>query len=333
METAMEFISAQASRIISIFSSIQLVDVIDMLLLAYVLYKGFKLIRETRALQLVTGIFIIIVLYALSAAFHLKVMTYLFTNFFQVGLIAVIVVFQPELRRVLERVGRADVKPAFSEFLYSEDEVQKWSKAISEIADAVSRLSQGLIGAHKNDGETRPAAVTQKDNKPKPVGALIVIAHGDDPEGKITGGTVLDCEVTESILTTIFFVGTSLHDGAVIIKDARVHSAGCFLPLPKRETTVSRNYGSRHRAAIGMSEQSDAIVIVVSEETGAISIARNGQIQSGLSKGELESYLRKEILPEDGRGGGIIGRIKSWRKESRNGGSDKRESEEKQAAD
>lgn len=329
----MEFISAQASRIISIFSSIQFVDVIDMLLLAYVLYKGFKLIRETRALQLVTGIFIIIVLYALSAAFHLKVMTYLFTNFFQVGLIAVIIVFQPELRRVLERVGRTDVRSVFTSSIYSEDAAQKWSKTISVIAEAASLLSQGKIGAHKNDDKTRPNKETSEENRPKPVGALIVIERRNALGEQIASGTVLDCEATVSILTTIFFVGTSLHDGAVIIRDARIHAAGCFLPLPEREETVSRNYGSRHRAAIGMSENSDAIVVVVSEETGAISVAKDGQIKSGLSKTELENYLRKEILPEDGRGGGIIGRIKSWRKESRNGGSDKRESDEKQAAD
>ena len=263
---------------------------------------------KKRNLQLYTYIVIVAMAVLFALSFLIEPSELGFYVYFALTILTVLglMLFISDINRHIFRLSLK--RKSFRENLADHYGSEDLRKSVSEIVKSCLRLS-------KTD-----------------TGALIVLADHMSDE-ILDSGIKINSEITAELIETLFFPKTPLHDGAVIIKDARVHSAGCFLPLPKRETTVSRNYGSRHRAAIGMSEQSDAIVIVVSEETGAISIARNGLIQSGLSRDELESYLRKEILPEDGRGGGIIGRIKSWRKESRNGGSDKRESDDKQAAD
>ncbi len=294
MDVGIGNVGSLLSRIMSIFASIQFVDVIDMLLLAYILYKGFKLVRETKALQLVTGIVIVVAIYAISAALKLKVMSYLLENFFQVGLIAIVVVFQPELRRVLERVGRTNVKSVFAPGMHSEDLVQSWSDTIDVLGEAVSQLSDTATGA------------------------LIVIERTNRLGEQIENGTVMDCIPSVPTLGSIFFPKTPLHDGAVVIRDARIIAAGCFLPTPQKEERINKQLGSRHRAAIGMSETSDAIIIVVSEETGTVSIAENGELTRGYTKDRLVAYLRSKLIPDTGRDINIIGILKSG-KERKNG--------------
>ncbi len=288
-----------ASKIISVFASIQFIDVIDMLLMAYILYKGFKLVRETKAQQLLTGIIVVVVIYAVSAALQLKMMSYLLQNFFQVGLIALVVVFQPELRRVLERVGRTNVKSVFGGTGYhADDTTQNWADAIEVIGEAVSQLSDSATGA------------------------LIVIERTNRLGEQIENGTVMDCIPSVPTLGSIFYPKTPLHDGAVVIRNARIIAAGCFLPTPAKEERINKQLGSRHRAAIGMSENSDAIIIVVSEETGTVSIAENGELTRGYTKERLVQYLRSKLLPENNRDINIISILKSG-KERKDGGKKK----------
>lgn len=293
-QRVLDYLANFSSRIISVFHTIQVTDIIDIVLVAFILYKGIKLIRETKAQQLIVGIIIVLAIYGVSVALNLKVMTFLFGNFFQVGLIAIVVVFQPELRRVLERVGRANVRTVFNSGMRDEDLMQRWEKTINIIGDAASQLSDTATGA------------------------LIVIERTNRLGDQIETGTVLDCLPSVAAFGTIFFPKTPLHDGAVIIRDAMIHAAGCFLPAPQKEDRIDKQLGSRHRAAIGMSENSDAIIIVVSEETGTISIAENGDLTRGYTKERLIEYLRTRIIRDNQHDVNITG-ILRYGKELING--------------
>ncbi len=302
METAIETMTDIFSRIASVITSIQFFDVIDMLLLAFIIYKGFKIVRETKAQQLITGILIILLLYAVASPYvlNLRVISYLLQNFLQVGLIAIVIVFQPELRRVLERVGRANVKSVFNSGYRADNTTQNWSDTINVIGEAVRQLS---------------------DTK---TGALIVIERTNRLGEQIENGTVMDCIPSVPTLGSIFFPKTPLHDGAVVIRNARIIAAGCFLPTPQKEERINKQLGSRHRAAIGMSENSDAIIIVVSEETGTVSVAENGELTRGYTKDSLTQYLRTKLIPDANHNINITGILKSG-KERKNGRRKKEE--------
>ncbi len=280
----MEYITDMLSRFVSTVSSIDIKDVIDMILLTYCVYKGIKLVRETKAQQLLVGILIVVVVYIVVSELELKAMSYLLQNFFQVGLIALVVVFQPELRRILERVGRTNIRSLniFNDGYRADNATQNWSDAIDVIGEAASQLSESTTGA------------------------LIVIERKIRLGEQIDTGTVMDCIPSVATLGSIFFPKTPLHDGAVIIRNARIIAAGCFLPTPQKEETINKQLGSRHRAAIGMSENSDAIIVVVSEETGTISIAENGELTRGYTHERLVKYLKSQIIPEKSQNEGNL---------------------------
>lgn len=298
----MDYIANFMSRLVSIISTVGIVDIIDMLILAFIIYKGIKIVRETKAQQLITGVVIIVAIYLISSAFELKVMSFLLENFLQIGILAIVIVFQPELRRILERVGRANVKSLkIINDPHSDNTYQHWTNAIDAIGEAVSQLSDTTTGA------------------------LIVIEREIRLGDQIDTGTILDCIPSVSTLGTIFFPKTPLHDGAVIIRDARIIAAGCFLPTPQKEETINKLLGSRHRAAIGMSENSDAIVIVVSEETGTVSVAENGELTRGYTKERLISLLRSKLIPEKGQGESKLFEIIKSGKERLNGRKNKKD--------
>ena len=299
----MEYITDMLSRFVSTVSSIDIKDVIDMILLTYCVYKGIKLVRETKAQQLLVGILIVVAVYIVVSELELKAMSYLLQNFFQVGLIALVVVFQPELRRILERLGRTNIRSLniFNDGYRADNATQNWSDAIDVIGEAASQLSESTTGA------------------------LIVIERKIRLGEQIDTGTVMDCIPSVATLGSIFFPKTPLHDGAVIIRNARIIAAGCFLPTPQKEETINKQLGSRHRAAIGMSENSDAIIVVVSEETGTISIAENGELTRGYTHERLVKYLKSQIIPEKSQNEGnlftkLIGRKdkKDARKKQKN---------------
>ncbi len=262
------------NAIVNVFSSITIVDILDMVLLAIILYFVIKLIKETRAEQLIKGIAFFAVALFLLNQFELKVMSVISDTFFNVGIIMFIVMFQPELRRALEKVGRTKMVKPISLFETTDIDETGCASAISQIALACEKLSRTATGA------------------------LIVIERQTKLGEQIETGTIIRAVPSEELFRNIFFPNTPLHDGAVIIRDNLIYAAGCFLPKPQKEELINKELGSRHRAAIGMSEVSDAIVIIVSEETGIISIAENGVLERGFDRDKLTVYLRNKLLPE-----------------------------------
>ncbi len=261
--------------LLNVLKTIQIIDVIDILLLTYIVYKAIKLIRETRAGQLIKGIMLLLITYVLCNLFEFKAITFILKKAIDVGLIAILIMFQPELRRVLEKVGRTSV----SQFNMFGDNSQlissQWISAIDEICQACEELSATTTGA------------------------LIVVERKTKLGEQINTGTLLNAMPTKELFGNIFYPKTPLHDGAVIIRDGIVLAAACFLPKPEREELINKKLGSRHRAAIGMSENSDAIIIVVSEETGIISIAHNGELTRNYNKVTLKNYLTAQIIPSN----------------------------------
>jgi diadenylate cyclase len=257
---------------LSILSTLKFIDVVDVAILAYFIFILLKLIRETRAGQLIKGIVLLVAGYFLSEFFGLKTVTYILKKTLDIGLIAMIILFQPELRRVLEKAGRTKFDVRMLGLGQSSDEkTQMWNPAIVAVCDSCVELSATMTGA------------------------LIVIEREVRLGEQIETGTILNATPSKEVLGNIFYPKTPLHDGAVIIRDGIILAAACFLPKPQKDEQINKRLGSRHRAAIGMSENSDAVVIVVSEETGQISVAMNGVLTRDYTHDKLKSLLEKEI--------------------------------------
>ena len=239
-------------------------DVLDIAVLSVLIYKGCQLLLETRAVGLVKGILAIVAAYVIAKVFQMKTLIFVLDHAFSMGVLAIIILFQPEIRRTLERVGHME----FLERQTGNQEVlaKRNSHAINVICDACRKLSDERTGA------------------------LIVIERRTKL-GEHINGTVLCAVPSEKFFDTIFYNGTPLHDGAVIMRGGLIYAAACFLPTASKEETVDKALGARHRAAIGMSENSDAVIIVVSEETGKISVAENGLLKEDFSIFDLRPYL------------------------------------------
>lgn len=254
------------------FPNIGFMDLIDILIVAYIIYKIVFYIKETRAWVLFKGIIVIVVFTAVAFVLKLNTILWILSNTISVGIMALIVVFQPELRKALEQLGKGKLFTAFSklDFQDKSEEDKGWNKTVDEILKAADKMS---------------AAKT---------GALILIEQSVPLGDHERTGIPIDAIVTSQLLINIFEHNTPLHDGAVIIKNNRVAAATCFLPLTE-SNSVSMELGTRHRAAIGVSEVSDAYVIVVSEETGAVSMARSGVLYRNLSIETLRSMLSSPV--------------------------------------
>lgn len=237
-------------------------DILDVVIVAVLLYQLLKLIRGTQAAQLLVGLGVIIALGLAAQVLNLRLLQFIFAYGGQAIVIAAVILFQPELRRALDQVGRLG---AVRSLLGQHSGVQA-ERSIDEVIRAASSLSE------------------------RKTGALIVFERETGLENISTTGVRIDGEVTAEMLATIFMPGTSLHDGAVIIRNARLIAAGCVLPLAETIPGVGR-MGTRHRAAVGLTLQSDAVVLIVSEETGLISVAREGRITRGLDAKGLRSML------------------------------------------
>lgn len=252
----------------SIMMSIKITDIIDISVVAYLLYVLLGYIKKTRAQQLFRGILLLIAFFLLSEIFNLSLLNWLFTRLITVGLIAVVIVFQPEIRRGLEQLGRRGILNRQLRNLGNEDIYA----AVHRLVDAVDDFSS-----------TR-------------TGALIVIERETMLNDIIETGVVIDAEMSVRLLGNLFYEGSPLHDGAVIIRGVKVYAASCVLPLTERQE-IGKNLGTRHRAALGLSEVTDAFVIVVSEETGAISVAQNGEFRRFLDLKTLEKMLLDIYIP------------------------------------
>ncbi len=258
---------------LSVISTFKPIDVLDVLILTYVIYLLLKLIRETRAGQLVKGIIFLVAGYFVSKAIGLKVVSYLLQNALSMGVLAMIILFQPELRRALEKAGRSKFGIRLFGLGQNSDELkQKWVPAIDAICDSCVELSASCTGA------------------------LIVVERQVRLGEQIETGTILNATPSKEVFGNIFYPKTPLHDGAVIMRDGIILAAACFLPKPAKDALINKKLGSRHRAAIGMSENSDAIVIVVSEETGQISVAINGELTRDYTHEKLKVLLEEQIF-------------------------------------
>jgi diadenylate cyclase len=247
------------------------VDYVEIIILTCLMYVVIRFVRETQAAQLLKGIFLIIVVALLLQGLDFRVLGVFGATIINVGAIAAIIMFQPELRRVLEKMGRTQIVKSFA--LNFDAEPQKLSNSIEQIASACVSLSR------------------------KATGVLIVMERETKLGEQIATGTVLNAIPSEALFGNIFFPNTPLHDGAVIVRGGLVLAAGCFLPKPQKEELISKDLGSRHRAAIGLSEISDAVVIIVSEETGTISIAADGKLTRGFDYEKLHTCLVEAIMP------------------------------------
>jgi len=259
------------SNIMRFLSTVKMNDIVDIAIVAFLIYNAIRLIRETRAEQLIKGIFVLVIILQLSSWFGLNTMEYILQNTMQFGFLALLVMFQPELRRALEQMGRSNIGKIFN--VNTREEMLVY--AIDEIARAVDSLSKNKIGA------------------------LICIERMTKLGDIVKTGTALDALVSGELLVNIFVPNTPLHDGAVVIAGNKILAAACILPLT-HSNNLSRELGTRHRAAIGLSETCDAVVVVVSEETGRISMARNGDLTRNLTTDILKKALGKLMSPDKG---------------------------------
>ncbi|NLW52499.1 MAG: TIGR00159 family protein [Tissierellia bacterium] len=250
-------------------STVQIKDVIDILVISYFIYKLIMLVKETRAEQLIKGFIGVLIIAGISSALNLYTLNWVISNIFTVGMILIIVVFQPELRRAFEKLGRSNKLLSFTKIKGEQSTFKT-----EEITSAIASLSRQKIGA------------------------LIVIENTVGLSDIAETGTFINGSVSSELLINIFIPNTPLHDGAVIIKDDKIVAAGCFLPLTN-DTTLSKELGTRHRAAIGMSEKSDAFIIVVSEETGIISVVQDGIISRYMDSESLKDTLYNLFIKMD----------------------------------
>lgn len=260
-------------------------DAVDILIVAVILYYLIKIVRETRAMQLLKGLAILGIAFILSIALKLTALNYILSTTLQFGVFAVIVIFQPELRNILERIGRVKVGKLID--LNNSDSTASMQDAIAAVSLAAANMSA-----------TR-------------TGALMVFERETRLGEYISTGTLLDARISSRLLENIFVPNTPLHDGAVIMRGDKIITAGCLLPLTANNN-LSKDLGTRHRAAIGLSEVTDAAIIVVSEETGKISIALNGSLTRNLNEESLKKALTK-ILSKRQQSAETLGKIKFWR--------------------
>ncbi len=267
------------TSIYSVLRTMHPVDFVDIALLSYLIYYVFKFIRETRAGPLFKGIVFLLVAYAVSKAIELKAIPYLLEATFDIGILALLIIFQPEIRRAVEKLGHTQFGLKSLGFGSSSDEkTAKWETAIQAICDSCVELSASCTGA------------------------LIVIEQKTKLGEQIENGTIVNATPSKELFGNIFYPKTPLHDGAVIMRDGMILAAACFLPKPQKEELINKQLGSRHRAAIGMSENSDALVIVVSEETGQISVAENGNLTRNFTRDKLQHLLTERLIPKPADG-------------------------------
>lgn len=247
-------------------------DALDILVVTFIIYSAVKLVRETRAGQLVKGLLILVAVYLMAWYLDLTMLNELLNYFFQFTVVAFLVIFQPEIRRALEQVGRSGKNLPFGG-RDREEENSQTRRAINAVADACMNLQRLRMGA------------------------LIVFERETKLGEIIDTGTIVEAKPSAPIIGNIFFNKAPLHDGAMIIRDGVVYAAGCILPLTSNDS-VSVDLGTRHRAALGMSENSDAVVVVVSEETGQVSIALNGILTRNYTRETLVNELESLLLEE-----------------------------------
>lgn len=264
METILDFFKDS----IAMLPTIKVMDVIDIVVVAFIIYAMFMMIQTTGAARIAKSVIFILVLAALTDLLHMYLLNYILDMILEIGLIVLVVIFQPEIRRILEKIGGRSIH----ELLLSREEERDIDRVIKQTVTACEFMSK------------------------EKTGALIVFENKDSLIDHVKSGTKIDAQVTTELLRNIFFTKAALHDGAVIISKDRLAAAGCVLPLTQNRK-IDTDLGTRHRAGIGMSEAADAVVVIVSEETGTISVAIDGMLKRHLAPQTLEKILLKELAP------------------------------------
>ena len=263
----MEIFRNAAERALNYLSTIGIADILDILIVAYLIYRVIILVRRTNTYNLARGLIVFLVVLWISGMAKLTMINYILRRAFEIGAIALLILFQPELRKFLERMGRT----------FSQGRVASSSEIESVIMQTI---------------------IACNDLSASKTGALIIFERKVKLEEIIASGTIINSDVNAELLKNLFFNKAPLHDGAVIIRDGRIAAAGCVLPLTK-STNLSKDLGMRHRAGIGMSEQSDALVVIVSEETGAISVAEDGMLKRHLNSSTFDKILHSELVLDE----------------------------------
>ncbi len=260
----------QIQELFSQVTTMKWSDYLDIIIVAYLLYRLLPLIRASNTGRVVKAVLAIVVVAWVTTALELNTLSFILNQFLQIGLIALVVLFQPELRRVLDHLGNMNLNRLFG----AEKQNAEMSTVISQTVLACEVMSR------------------------EKVGALIVFARDNSLDEYFKTGTKIDAQVSEQLIRNIFFPKAALHDGAMIIRDGRVAAAGCVLPLSE-SSRISADLGTRHRAGVGMSESSDAVIVIVSEETGTISVAVGGMLKRHLAPQTLEKLLTNELCHEE----------------------------------
>ena len=256
---------------INYIQTIEIADAVDILIVAFLIFQLIRLIHKTNTSRVAKGILLLVLVLWLSGILGLSMINFLLSRAMELGLVALVIIFQPELRRVLEKVGS---NRRLSSLFGGEFQSFSMETAITQTVLACADMSKSKTGA------------------------LIIFVRDNQLTDPISTGTLVDASVTAELLKNLFFKNSPLHDGAVIVKDGRIAAAGCMLPMSSN-MNLSKDLGMRHRAGIGISEQSDAVVVIVSEETGSISVAVDGMLKRHLSPATMETLLRKELVADD----------------------------------
>ena len=291
MDSLADYIVQKGQFLLNLARQFTFKDAIDVIIVTILIYSAIKLVRETRAGQLVKGIIILVVIFLLSSQFELLMLSTILRTFFQFAFLALLIVFQPEIRKALEQMGRSKVGQSLANAVgvkEKESDKTQIRKAIEGVVDATAVLQQMRMGA------------------------LIVFERHTKLGEIVETGTIVEADPSAQLIANIFFNKAPLHDGAMIIRAGRIYSAGCILPLSSN-ISISADLGTRPRAGLGMSENSDAVVVVVSEETGQISIALNGRLTRNYNRVTLREKLEQLLISssEGAASGGkrILGKL------------------------
>lgn len=266
-------ISGFFNKVLSVFSTFRFVDFLDIVVVAVIIYLCVRIIRETRAMQLAKGIVFIALVYFVVNLLNMEASTAIFKTIFNNIILIVVILFAPEIRNILEQIGKGTARKNFKTIVHPGVAVE-----LAGIQDCI----ESTIQACSDLSDTR-------------TGALIVFENETLLGNVIDSGTLLNAKPSKALIKNVFYPKTPLHDGAMVIRNGKILAAGCILPLTKKQ--LNTRFGTRHRAAVGLTEESDAIVVVVSEETGSISVARNGVLTSDISDGELRDILMSTFIP------------------------------------
>jgi len=266
-------ISGFFNKVLSVFSTFRFVDFLDIVVVAIIIYLCVRIIRETRAMQLAKGIVFIALVYFVVNLLNMEAATAIFKTIFNNIILIVVILFAPEIRNILEQIGKGTARKNFKTIVHPGVAVE-----LAGIQDCI----ESTIQACSDLSDTR-------------TGALIVFENETLLGNVIDSGTLLNAKPSKALIKNVFYPKTPLHDGAMVIRNGKILAAGCILPLTKKQ--LNTRFGTRHRAAVGLTEESDAIVVVVSEETGSISVARNGVLTSDISDGELRDILMSTFIP------------------------------------